>query len=120
MTTLPSQNEPWGFFGTISHHTDPTLAWDAAFSAVTRETRGAPEAVRNFLDSRYGRHFADMVTDGLAAKRTLAQAIDDAVAKLMTWKIDAETSRDYGIPKGLPFLAGWVIHFEIMDESNPA
>jgi hypothetical protein len=117
MTTLPTQNEDWGFYGTISHKTDPAPAWAAAFLALTKATGAAPEGVRDFLDSRHGRHFADTVTDGLAAGRTLAKAIDSAITQWTAWRIGAETSREYGIPKGMPYLTGWVWHFDIMDEN---
>jgi len=32
----------------------------------------------------------------------------------------AQTNREYGIPKGMPYLTGWVIHFEIMAEAEVA
>ena len=34
----------------------------------------------------------------------------------MGWRIDRKTSREEGIPHGLPYLTGWVTHFQILDE----
>ena len=34
----------------------------------------------------------------------------------MGWRIDRSTNRDEGIPAGLPYLTGWVTHFQILDE----
>jgi hypothetical protein len=35
----------------------------------------------------------------------------------MGWHIDRRTSRDEGIPVGLPYLTGWVAHFGILGET---
>ena len=65
-TTLPSRNEAWGFFGTMqTAGADPMQAWNAASAMIAAETDASPEGVRDFLDSRYGRHFADDVAGGL-------------------------------------------------------
>ena len=72
--------------------------------------------MRDFLDSRHGRHFADDVANGLWKGETLKAAIDAAIARWMGWRIDRKTSRDEGIPRGLPYLTGWVTHFQILDE----
>lgn len=71
-TTMNSTNyaaaptdDSWGFFGTIDMNERLGLketieAWDAAF-AVFRSAPWQPTdiAIRNFLRSRMGRHFAD-------------------------------------------------------------
>ncbi len=58
-------DDSWGFFGTIDMNERLGLketieAWDAAF-AVFRSAPWQPTdiAIRNFLRSRWGRHFAD-------------------------------------------------------------
>ena len=67
-STIPqTQNREWGFFGTICHHPDPERAWDIALAFIAGTTGCNPEATRAFLDSRHGRHFADEVTNELAA-----------------------------------------------------
>lgn len=58
---MKTQNEAWGFYGTVSQldiGIDPELAWEVAMDALI--DRGVtPEQARDFLDSRYGRHVAD-------------------------------------------------------------
>ena len=114
--TLPTANQAWGFFGTMRHHADPAEAWALALPAVAVATDATTDAARAFLDSRHGRHFADDVANGLFAGLGLAAAIDAAVARWMGWTITRCTSRETGIPAGLPYLTGLVIHHEIMAE----
>ena len=111
---LPTANPDWGFFGTIRHHAEPVEAWHRTMTAIQGDTGCAEEAVRNFLDSTHGRHFADDVANGLYAGQILGAAITTAVGRWMGWKISRRTSRETGIPSGLPYLTGFVTHFEIM------
>ena len=115
---LPSNNEAWGFFGTIRHHADPEQAWPLAFKAISNATGCADEGVRDFLDSRHGRHFADDVANGLFEGRGLADSINAAVDRWMDWTINRRTSRETGIPRGLPYLVGFVTDCEIMAEAS--
>ena len=114
MTTLPTNNEAWGFWGTIRHHADPAEAWPIAMRAIGEAT-GCPDyAVRDFLDSRHGRHFAEDVANGLCKGLALPAAIDAAVERWMGWRIGRRLSRETGIPRGLPYLTGFVTDCEIM------
>jgi len=61
--------------------------------------------------------FADDVQNGLYAGATLADAINAATQRWMGWTIGRSTSKQYGIPKGLPYLTGFVIHCEITELS---
>lgn len=117
-TTLPTRNPAWGFFGTIRHHADPDAAWPIAFEAVARATGASAEGVRDFLDARHGRHFADDVANGLARGGTLDAAIDAAVARWMGWIIDRRMARETGIPHGIPYLMGLATHFQILAEAD--
>ena len=113
-TSIPqTQNREWGFFGTMSHHADPERAWDIALAFIAGTTGCSPDATRAFLDSRYGRHFADEVSNHLAAGKALASAINAATATWMGWRISARTAHETGIPRGLPYLTGYVLHAEI-------
>ena len=38
------------------------------------------------------------------------------MTRWMGWTISRATSRETGIPKGLPYLMGFVTHFEIQAE----
>ena len=120
-TILPTRNEPWGFWGTLDRiENDPAAdaakAWEIASRRIAETTESSPEGVRDFLDSRHGRHFAEDVANKLCKGETLKVAIDAAIDRWMDWRIDRKTSRDEGIPRGLPYLTGWVTHFQILDE----
>jgi hypothetical protein len=117
-STLLTANEDWGFFGTTAGFTDAHKAWEIASPGIAKVTMGSAEGVRHFLDSRHGRHFADDVHNGLHAGLDLEAAIDAAITRWMGWKIDRATAREYGIPKGLPYLTGFVGLYEIMAESE--
>ena len=107
-----SQNEAWGFTGTL----EAEAAWPIAMTTIADATGQPLESVRVFLDSRHGRHFADDVLNERAKGKDLEQAIYAAVARWMVWTIGRQTSRDYGIPCGLPYLTGFVMHCEIAEE----
>jgi len=67
---------------------------------------------------RQGRHFADEVANGLARGLSLKAAIVATVELWSSWKISRRTSRETGIPIGLPYLTGFVTHCEIMSEDE--
>lgn len=110
---LQTANPDWGFFGTIRHHARPVEAWPLAMSAIAAATGCPDAAVRDFLDSRHGRHFADDVANGLFRGLDLSAAIETAVDRWMGWTIGRRTEREYGIPRGLPYLTGFVTHCDI-------
>ena len=113
--TLPTQNDTWGFWGTMDQHA--ATAWPLAFTAVQTATGAEFEAVRAFLDSRYGRHFADDVLNGLHRGQDLAAAVASAVTTWMGWRIGRQTSRSTGIPQGWPHLVGYVHQAELEAEA---
>lgn len=115
-TTLPTRNEAWGFYGATAGFTDADAAWAIAAPAIAEATTGNAEGVRDFLDSRYGRHFADDVHNGIHAGLDLEAAINAGIIRWMGWTISRNTSRATGIPVGLPYLSGFVTHFEIQAE----
>ncbi|MDO8892343.1 MAG: hypothetical protein Q7V00_10895 [Sulfurimicrobium sp.] len=113
-----TQNEDWGFWGTMNENAQ--AAWPCAMTAISDATCQPLESVRAFLDSRHGRHFADDVLNQMLVGNSVEQAIHAAVARWMDWTIGRVTSRDYGIPRGLPYLTGFVIHCEIAEEALAA
>ena len=114
-THMPAtQNETWGFWGTMNNQA--ATAWPIAMTAISDATCQPLESVRTFLDSRHGRHFADDVLNELRASATLHDAIHAATQRWMGWTIGRLTSRQHGIPKGLPYLTGFVIHCEIVTD----
>jgi hypothetical protein len=103
-TTLESRNEGYGFFGTVGRHADPNEAWTLAMDAISKVTGNSAAAVRDFLDSRYGRHFGDEVASALAGGQDLRTAIDTAVSRWMEHLISKRIEDELGIPRGLPYL----------------
>lgn len=117
--TIPAtQNESWGFFGAMNDNA--SAVWPIAMTAISDATSQPLESVRLFLDSRYGRHFADDVLNEMFHGSDLASAIAQATQRWMGWTIGRQTSKQYGIPKGLPYLTGFVIHCEIVEEALAA
>jgi len=123
MTThpiLPSRNEDYSFFRalTVCPERDRRSAevWALA-SRMIAEAIGANSedemiGIRDFLDSRIGRHFADDVVGNMTGCNIeLEPAIAAAIRRWQGWRIDRATERSEGIPAGLPYLTGWVQHF---------
>ena len=120
-TTNPipaTQNDAWGLWGAMTEQAN--AAWPLAMTAISDATSQPLESVRVFLDSRHGRHFADDVQNGLCRGQTVADAINAATQQWMDWTIGRQTAKEYGIPRGLPYLTGFVIHCEIAEESIAA
>ncbi len=113
-----TQNKDLGFAGAMGNRAKVT--WPIAMTTIAAATGQPLESVRVFLDSRHGRHFADDVLNEMAKGKDLEQAIYAAVARWMVWTIGRQTSRDYGIPCGLPYLTGFVMHCEIAEEMAAA
>ena len=110
-----TENESWGFWGTMGGYA--SVAWPLAMVAIAEAT-GQPLAdVRAFLDSKAGRHFADEVCGHQVHGQALPDAITTTVAAWMRMTIKRRTAIDYGIPHGLPYLTGFVIHAAIHDET---
>ena len=116
-----SRNTEWGFWRTISrienaNTIDPAMAWEITSRRISEAITASPEGVRDFLDSRHGRHFADDLAIVLSRGETMSNAIDAAITRWMDWRISPETSRETGIPPGLPYFTGLAGHFDIMAE----
>jgi hypothetical protein len=105
---IVSRNESFGFFGTVRAHAEPCEAWTLEVQAIWNATGCSDEAVCAFLDSRYGRHFADEVVDVLLSGKDLLTGIERAVERWMHRRIDARIEDEVGIPQGLPYLTGFV------------
>ena len=74
-----TQNEAWGFWGTMNEHAN--AAWPLAMTAISAATSQPLESVLVFLDSRHGRHFADDVQNGLYRGQTLVEAVTAAIGR---------------------------------------
>ena len=116
---LPSRNEAYGFFGIMTRCPERdrrsvevwTLASRLIAEAISADSEDEMIGIRDFLDSRMGRHFADDVVGTLTGGNiTLEAAIASAIHRWQGWRIDRATQRAQGIPAGLPYLAGWIHH----------
>ena len=112
-TILPTRNKPGASSAPCRQRAAPTRCrgMEIAASARSPATEASAEAVREFLDSRHGRHFADDVASELTKAgpdRSRRRSRPRSPAG-MGWRIGRRTSRDEGIPVGLPYLTGWVL-----------
>lgn len=79
---LPTENEAWGFYGTwTTAGMDRDLpmtadeAWDRAVEMfVDRADGNTIEGARDWLDSRFGRHYADAVVDAIRTGTPVEEA----------------------------------------------
>ena len=127
---LPSRNEDYGFFRTLTvcperdrRSTEVrTLASRLIAEAIHADSEDEMMGIRDFLDSRIGRHFADDVVGNMTGCNIgLEPALNSAIRRWQGWRIDRKIERDHGIPAGLPYLTGWVQHFAVnaaMEDAN--
>ncbi|MBO6885424.1 MAG: hypothetical protein JJ869_17865 [Marivita sp.] len=125
MTThpiLPSRKEDFGFFRTLTvcpeRDRRSAEVWMLASRLIAEAIGASSEdemiGIRDFLDSRIGRHFADDVVGNMTGCNiALEAAITSAIRRWQAWRIDHKTEREHGIPAGLPYLTGWVQHFAV-------
>ena len=125
MTTpaiLPSHNTDHGFFGTLTTCPERDRrsleVWVLASTLIAKATCATTEeemiGIRDFLDSRMGRHFADDVVGNMVGCKIDSEtAIRSAIRTWQDWRISRQLERDEGIPAGLPYLTGWVLHFAV-------
>lgn len=113
MTTPTTTNEAWGFWGTMGANAE--AAWSLAITKISESTNQPLDSVALFLDSVHGRHFADDVNNEIFKGVDLKNAIEMAAEKWMGWAISKSVNKYYGIPKGMPYLVGFVIHSEIVN-----
>ena len=100
-TQIPAtQNEAWGFWGTMTENA--AAAWPTAMTAIAEATGQPLDAVRAFLDSRHGRHFADDVLNQMHAGHALADAVHAATQQWMGWKIGRQTASSTASRAGCP------------------
>ena len=127
---LPSRNEDYGFFRTLTvcpqRDRRSSEVWNLASRLIAEALDASSEdemvGIRDFLDSRMGRHFADDVVGNMTGCGIgLEAAIGSAIRRWQGWRIDRKTEREHGIPSGLPYLTGWVQPFPVtaaMEDAN--
>lgn len=119
---LRSRNEDYGFFGSMTRCVErdrrSAEVWALASRLIAEAIHADSEAemigIRDFLDSRWGRHFAeDVIGNITGCSITLETAIAATIRRWQGWRIDRKTEREEGIPVGLTYLTGWVQHFAV-------
>jgi hypothetical protein len=119
---LPSRNKDYGFFRTMTvcpqRDRRSDEVWGLASTLISKAIRARSEdemiGIRDFLDSRMGRYFADDVIGNMTGCNIDSEtAIKSAIRRWQDWRISRQLERDEGIPAGLPYLTGWVQHFAI-------
>jgi hypothetical protein len=125
MTTgaiLPSRNKDYGFFRTLTvcpqrdRRSDEVwvLASTLIAQTICAESEDDMIGIRDFLDSRMGRYFADDVVGNMIGCSIDSEtAIRSSIRTWQDWRISRQLERCEGIPAGLPYLTGWVLHFAI-------
>lgn len=83
---------------------------------IAEDTGADPEEARAFLDSRWGRHFADSVHCFLH-RYPLKEAIEAAIEEWNSRKLSRRTRRELGIPVPMRYLAGMVYTAAIYAEA---
>ena len=69
---LESENKEYGFWGTTALHYNETKTqkrWSDVFKTLLDISGADSETIRDFLDSRYGRHFSDQCYNKNNVKR---------------------------------------------------
>jgi hypothetical protein len=127
--TLPSRNEDYGFFRTMTvcplRDRPSAEVWMLASGMIAKAIRADSEdeiiGIRDFLDSRMGRHFADdVIGNMMGCNIGLEPAITSTIRRWQDWRISRQTERDEGIPTGQPYLNGWVQHFAVAAATEDA
>lgn len=109
MNIPATQNEEYGFFGTIGLYHNAQEFWEIAVTEICRVTGEHEEDVALFLDSRHGRHFADDVHNGLSSGLNSRDAVIAAVDKWNGWTFGRCLAKETGLPQNTPYLHGLIV-----------
>ena len=77
---IPTKNPDFGFSGTLGSPVDSSSIWNTTIEIIQQEfPEVSPEDIREFLDSRDGRGFADTVNSLMdqALPGLISQALSD-------------------------------------------
>lgn len=109
MNIPATQNEDYGFYGTIALHHNPQEFWPLAVTEICQATGEHEEDVALFLDSCHGRHFADDVYNELSSGRNSRDAVTAAVNKWSAWTFGRRLAKETGLPQNTPYLHGLIV-----------
>lgn len=96
---VETQNRGWGFYGEFVDAGIADEAWAAAVAALVPRSGFSEDEVAEFLDSRFGRQFADDVRNGLARGLTIAAAVEAAAERWAAWRLSERAARSLGVPR---------------------
>lgn len=102
-----TRNEGYGFYGTMSGDGGADEAWAVAMQFIIAETAAAADEVRAFLDSCWGRHFADTLRCRMRTN-PLREAMLETIREWNSRKLSLRQRRELGIPMPMPYLNGMV------------
>ena len=113
MRNFISENPDWGFHGEMRNNQgiDPAEAFDLACRMIDSATGCGAFETAAWLDSRHGRHFGDDVSSAITEGKTLPEAIEAAISRWRSWKIDKTLAREIGIPETTPYLDAEIVNF---------
>ena len=129
---MQTKNPDYGFHGTIARSAfalDAARAFENAVTQLAMRTKGSPEGCRDYLDSRDGRHLADMVLGTIMVwtgrgepltDEMVTRAIRDAITASQKWTITYQMAREYGIQHGQPYLTAWVRYYTTLAGAHSA
>ena len=106
MRIAKSRNTGAGFYGTMGANAE--AAWPIAIEAISKATGRKGSEIRDFLDSKHGRIFADELSDRLYGGMELAEPIDHTVARWMSRKTSHDFARAYRVRLGIPMLIAFI------------
>lgn len=118
---LASENKNYGFYGTMYNmEYDVDDVWKIAFKKIKKATEQSDKAVRAYLDSGYGRHFADMVIDcdrvtHKGKRLSISQSIDMVIDEQMRYNATRADAHTVRMPNTTPML---IIHVMLADEAE--
>ena len=102
MQAIATQNASHGFYAAISNLRTPSLAWNVAIERIMRATDCEDYEARAFLDSTFGTRFANDVARSLTPNGTVRAAVDAAISRWMTRRLQDAERRSLGIMEVMP------------------
>lgn len=96
---LKTQNEEWGFWGTTLNNYNEKKTqkrWNEAFEILLTLSGKSSEEIREYLDSRSGRHLANSCNEGKDVQKTILENYYKWIDKDL---FEEEDKKDYKIEK---------------------
>jgi hypothetical protein len=116
---IETTNRDWGFWGTVVSFLEHTpyaaentqLYWELAIDGITSLTECSENTACSFLDSTYGRHFADRFLDKLYRSNDAEDAMATTIVEYDLMPVRRSLARDLGSAHGMRLLRALLQHF---------